>query len=65
MHVVEEDILVACLDGEVEHVFAAGVAEAEELLVPFQALRVDWSHVVVADTFADFPQRIIFVIILG
>jgi hypothetical protein len=26
--VVKKDFLVACLDGEVEHVFAAGVAEA-------------------------------------
>ena len=33
--VIEEDVLVACLDGEVEHVLTAGVAEAEKLLIPF------------------------------
>ncbi len=61
--VVKEYFFVACFDREVEHIFAAGVSEAQELFVPFYALRVDWSHVVVADAFPDFPQRVVFVII--
>ena len=63
--VVKEDFFVACFDREIEHIFAAGVSEAQELFVPFYALRVDWSHVVVADAFPDFPQRVVFVIIRG
>ena len=52
---IEEDFLVAGPDRIVEHVLAFGVAEAYELFVPFYALRVDGSDVVVADAFADGP----------
>jgi len=60
---IEEDFLVAGLDRIVEHVLAFGVAEANELFVPFYALRVDGSDVVVADAFADGPCGVILVII--
>ena len=52
---IEEHFLIAGLDGVVEHVLAFGVAEADELFVPFYALRVDGSDVVVAEAFADGP----------
>ena len=47
--VVEEDVFVAGLDGIGENVFRSGVAEDEELCVPFYTGGVDWTDVVVID----------------
>ena len=56
VEVVEESVFIAGLDGVAEEVFtAAGIAERDELLVPFYALWVDGANVVVADAFADGP----------
>ncbi len=52
---VEEGVIVAGLDWVAEEVFAAGVAECDELAVPLDALWADWSDVVVADTLSDLP----------
>ena len=52
---VEEGVLVASLDWVAEEVFAAGVAECDELSVPLDALRAYRADIVVADTFSDFP----------
>ena len=52
---VEEGVLVASLDWVAEEVFAAGVAECDELPVSLDALWADWSDVVVADTLSDLP----------
>ncbi len=52
---VEEGVLVASLDWVAEEIFAAGVAECDELSVPFDALWADWADVVVADALYDFP----------
>jgi hypothetical protein len=57
--VVEESVFVAGLDGVAEEVFTAGVAERDELLVPFYAFWVDGANVVVADAFADGPLVVI------
>ena len=47
--VVEEDVFIAGLDGLGENVFGFGVAEDEELCVPFYTGGVDWTDVVVID----------------
>jgi hypothetical protein len=52
---VEKGVLVAGLDWVTEEVFAAGVAECNELSVSLDALWADWSNVVVADALSDFP----------
>jgi hypothetical protein len=53
--VVEEGVLVAGLDWVAEEVFAAGVAECDELSISLDALWADWSDIVVADTLSDLP----------
>jgi hypothetical protein len=55
VEVVEESVFIAGLDGVAEEVFTAGIAERDELLVPFYAFLVDGANVVVADAFADGP----------
>ena len=50
---VKEVVLVASLEWVAEEVFAAGVAECDELLVPLDALWANRSYVVVADTLSD------------
>ena len=54
--VIEKCVFVAVLDGEVEDVFATRVPKGEKLFVPFYTWWVDGADVVVAYTFADFPQ---------
>ena len=56
---VEEGVLVAGLDWVAEEVFAAGVAECDELSVPLDAFWADWSNVVIADTLSNLPLGIV------
>ena len=56
---IEEGVFVTGLDWVAEEVFAAGIAECDELAVSFDALRVDGSDIVVADTFSDSPLGVI------
>ena len=56
---VEEGVLVASLDWVAEEVFAAGVAECDELSVPLDALWADRSDIVVADTLSNLPLGIV------
>jgi hypothetical protein len=57
--VVEEGVLVASLDWVAEEVFAAGVAECNELSVPLDAFWADRSNIVVADTLSNLPLGIV------
>ena len=50
---VEEGVLVVSLDWVAEEVFAASVAEYDELPVPLDALWANRSYVVVVDTLSD------------
>ena len=56
VEVVEECVLVAVFDGEVEYVLTACVPEGKKLLVPFYAGWIDRADVVVADAFPYSPQ---------
>jgi hypothetical protein len=53
--VVEKGVLVACLYRVAEEIFAADVAECDKLTISFDAFWADWSNVVVADAFSNFP----------
>ena len=56
---VEKDVLVAGLDWVAEELFAAGIAECDELSVSLDALRADWPDVVIADAFSHFPLKVV------
>ena len=62
IEVVEEGFLVAGLDWVAEEVFAARIAECDELAVSFDALRADGADVVVANALSDVPLRVIPII---
>jgi hypothetical protein len=53
--VVEKGVFVASLYRVAEEVFAAGVAECDKLTISLDAFWADWSHVVVAYAFSNFP----------
>ena len=60
---VEKDVFVAGLDWVAEEIFAAGIAECDELLSVFlDTLRADWSDVVIADAFSHFPLKVVALI---
>ena len=56
---IEESVLVACLDWVAKEVFAASIAECDELSVSLDALWADWSDVAVADALSDFPLGVV------
>ena len=58
VEVVEEYVFVAGLYRVAEEVFAPGVAEGNELAVPFYALGAYGADVVITDAFSDGPLRI-------
>ena len=58
VEVVEEYVFIAGLYRVAEEVFAPGVAECNELSVPFHALWANGADVVIADAFSDGPLRI-------
>ena len=55
---VEKGVFDAGLDWVAEEIFAAGIAECDELSVSLDTLRADWSDVVIADAFFNFPLRV-------
>jgi hypothetical protein len=56
---IEESVLVACLDWIAKEVFAAGIAKCDELSVSLHALWADWSNIVVAYALSDFPLGVV------
>jgi hypothetical protein len=58
VEVVEEYVFIAGLYRVAEEVFAPGVAECNELSVPFHALWANGADVVITDAFSDGPLRI-------
>ena len=58
VEVVEEYVFIAGLHRVAEEVFAPGVAEGDELSVPFHALGAYGAEVVITDAFSDGPLRI-------
>ena len=56
---IEESILIACLDWVAKEVFAAGITKCDELWVSLDALWADWSDVVVAYALSDFPPGVV------
>ena len=55
LQVIEESVLIACLDWVAKEVFAAGIAKCDELTISLDALWPDWSDIVVAYALPDFP----------
>ena len=58
VEVVEEYVFIAGLHRVAEEVFAPGVAEGDELSVPFHALGAYGADVVITDAFSYGPLRI-------
>jgi hypothetical protein len=56
---IEESVLIACLDWIAKEVFAASITECYELAVSFDTLGADRSDVVVADAFSDVPLGVL------
>ena len=56
---IEESVLIACLDWIAKEVFAADIAKCDKLTVSLDALWTDWSDIVVAYALSDFPLGVI------
>ena len=59
LQMVEESVLIACLDWVAKEVFAAGIAKCDKLTISLDTLWTDWSDIVVAYALPDFSLGIV------
>jgi hypothetical protein len=61
LQMIEESVLITCLDWVAKEVFAAGIAKCDKLAISLDALWTDWSDIVVAYALPDFPLGVVTV----